>query len=476
MVKESGRGTHGSAGAPPDRHPGRVVGLVAAGALVSALAQSLFVPVLPTLPALLGTSASTTQWLVTSTVLAGAVAVPLFGRLGDLYGKRRMLLVSLATMVVGSLITAMSSSIGWLIVGRTVQGLAAGTVPLGISLVAAVVPAERQASGVALISGMLGVGGALGLPMAGVICQYVDYHVLFWITFAVALTAFLGILAGVREALAQASGHLDVRGAVLLSLTLLALLVPLSEAGVWGWGSPLTLGLLVLAVVLGAAFGWAQLRTDEPLVDVTTLVRRPILLADLASVLIGFSMFGSILGTSSYVQVSAATGYGFGGSVALAGLTLLPAGLAMLVCAPVAARMIARIGAGGTLAVGLLVTALGWGMRIVLTSTLAWVTAGTTVVGAGVGLCFAALPAVINANAPREQNAAANGLNALARSLGISVVTALCGSILATLVTTVGSATLPALAAYRWIFAICGGGALVAAVMALGIRGARRAV
>ena len=209
--------------------------------------------------------------------------------------------------------------------------------------------------------------------------------------------------------------------------------------------------------------------------DVTTLVRRPILLADLASVLIGFSMFGSILGTSSYVQAPAATGYGFGGSVALAGLTLLPAGLAMLVCAPVAARMIARIGAGGTLAVGSLVTALGWGMRIVLTSTLAWVTAGTTVVGAGVGLCFAALLAVINANAPREQNAAANGLNALARSLGISVVTALCGSILATLVTTVGSATLPALAAYRWIFAICGGGALVAAVMAHGIRGAERA-
>ena len=177
--------------------------------------------------------------------------------------------------------------------------------------------------------------------MAGVICQYVDYHVLFWITFVVALTAFLGILAGVREAPTQASGHLDVRGAILLSLTLLALLVPLSEAGVWGWSSPFTLGLLVLSVVLGAAFGWAQLRTDEPLVDVTTLVRRPILLADLASVLIGFSMFGSIL---------------------------------------------------------------------------------------------------------------------------------------ATLVTAVGSATLPALAAYRWIFAICGGGALVAAVMALGIRGARRAV
>lgn len=164
MVEESGRGTHGSAGVPPDRHPGRVVGLVAAGALVSALAQSLFVPVLPTLPALLGTSASTTQWLVTSTVLAGAVAVPLFGQLGDLYGKRRMLLVSLATMVVGSLITAMSSSIGWLVVGRTVQGLAAGTVPLGISLVAAVVPAERQASGVALISGMLGVAGRWACP------------------------------------------------------------------------------------------------------------------------------------------------------------------------------------------------------------------------------------------------------------------------------------------------------------------------
>lgn len=451
-------------------HPSRAVAFVAIGALVSALAQSLFVPVLPTLPALLGTSSSTVQWLVTSTVLVGAVAVPVFGRLGDLHGKRQMLLVCLAAMIVGSLITAVSNDISWLIVGRCVQGLAAGTVPLGISLVSSTLPPQRRTSAVALISGMLGVGGALGLPLAGVISQYASFHVLFWITFGAASIAFLGIRFGVDEAPGRDRGGLDLRGTLLLGLALLTLLLPLSEAGTWGWTNPLTLGLLVLAAVLTGAFGRAQLHTAHPLVDLRTARRRPILLANISSVFIGFSMFGSILGTSSYVQAPTATGYGFGSSVATAGLTLLPAGLAMLVCAPLAARLITRAGAPRTVCLGSLVIAAGWAMRIVATSTLAWVAIGTTVVGAGVALCFSALPAIINDNAPAGQNAAANGLNALFRSLGISLVSALCGSVLATFVMTVGQETMPSLSAYRVIFAVCGIGGLAAAVLSLPIQ------
>lgn len=463
---------------PALRRPGLAVALVAVGALVSALAQSLFVPVLPALPAMLHTSGTTVQWLVTSTVLVGAVAVPLFGRLGDLYGKRRMLLVCVAAMAVGSLITALSDNVVWLIVGRAVQGLSAGTLPLGISLVAAMVAKERQASSVALISGMLGVGGALGLPMAGIVVQHASFHVLFWITFAAASLAFVGMLVGVPEAAGPARreprGRLDLRGTVLLSLALVALLVPLSEAGLWGWSSPWTWGMLIVAAALVVVFGWVQTRTTDPLVDLTTLRRRPVLLANLASILIGFSMFGSILGTSSYVQTPAVSGYGFGSSVAVAGLTLLPAGLAMLVCAPIAGRMIGRLGAPVTLAVGALVIAAGWVMRIWLLSTLAWVTVGTTVVGVGVALCFAALPAIVNANVPAEQNASANGLNALFRSLSTSLVSALCGSILATLTMTVGPAVLPSLAAYRWVFAVCAVGAVASAAMALAIPRERR--
>jgi MFS family permease len=446
--------------------PRFAVTFIALGALVSALAQSLFVPVLPLLPGILGTSATNVQWLVTSTVLVGAIAVPIAGRLGDLRGKRLMLLISLAAMAIGSLITALSSTIGWLIIGRGLQGLAGGTVPLGISLVTATVPRHRQASGIALVSGMLGVGGALGLPMAGVITQYADYHVLFWITFAAAVLAFAGILLRVPEAPINAKGRLDVPGASLLALTLLALLLPLSEAGVWGWSDPRTWGLLIVAVILAALFGRSQWRKANPLVDVRTLVRRPVLLTDLASILIGFSMFGSILGTSSYVQAPAATGYGFGSSVAVAGLTLLPSGLAMLVLAPVAGRMIDRWGARVTLIVGALVVAAGWLMRIWLISGLAWIVIGTTVVGIGVALCFAAFPALINASVPPEQNASANGLNALFRDLGISLVSALCGSILATLTISLGAAVIPSLAAYRWIFGICAIGALLAAAMA----------
>jgi len=454
---------------------GLAVFFVALGAFVSALAQSLLVPVLPTLPAALHTSMLTVQWAITSTVLAGAVVVPILGRLGDMFGKRRMLLVSLTAMVVGALIAALAQDVVWLIVGRVIQGVSAGSLPLGISLVATTVPKHKQASSVALISGMLGVGGALGLPLAGLVAQVANYHALFWIASGAAAVAFAGVLFGVPESPHRTAGRLDLAGSFLLAVALLALLVPLSEAGVWGWTNPLTIGLLVCAAVLFVVFGHVERHAEQPLIDLTTLRLRPVLLADLASVFIGFSMFGSILGTSSYVQAPTQTGYGFGASVAVAGLTMLPAGLAMLVASPIASVLIKRVGSRLTLTVGSVLVAIGWVMRIVLISGLGWVTIGTAVIGLGVGFCFAALPAIINASAPVLQNAAANSLNALFRSLGITLVSALCGTILASLVMTVGPVSVPTLAAYRWIFAICGLGALAAAGMALAIRPINRA-
>lgn len=440
---------------------------VAVAAFVGALAQSLLVPVLPALPAALHTSASTAAWVITVTVLVGAVAVPVLGRLGDLHGTRRLLLVCLAAMVTGSVVAALAPNIGWLITGRAIQGVAAGSLPLGISLVAVSVTKDRQASAVGLISGMLGVGGALGLPLAGIVSQVASYHVLFWIAGAAAALAFAGVLLGVPVASPKASGTLDVTGAGLLAAALLAGLTGLSQAGSWGWGSPWTWGLLLAAACLAVGFVQVERRCAQPLIDLTTLARRPVLLADVASVLVGFSMFGSILGTSSYVQAPRGAGYGFGASVAAAGLAMLPAGLAMLVAAPLAGRLIGLFGARTALAVGGVVLAGGWVLRLVAVASLADVVVGTAIVGLGVGLCFAALPAIINQHTPAAQNASANAVNALARSLGIALVSALCGTILASVTAPVGGHLLPTLTAYRVVFIICGLGALATVVLAV---------
>ena len=443
-----------------------VVGL---GALVVSLAQSLLIPVLGELPATLHTSTSTVSWLLTSTLLVAAVSVPIMGRLGDMFGKRLLLLVAIGALVVGSLLTAVTSNMGLLIAGRAIQGASSAAIPLGISLLAGLLPRERVGSAVALISAMLGVGGALGLPIAGLVAEHADFHALFWITAGVGLLAFVGILLIVPESPNRSGGRVDLVGAALLAAGLVALLLPLSQSSTWGWDSAKVWGLLAVAAVLLVVFGWTQTRITDPLVDLNALKRKPIILANLASILFGFALFASFIGTAAYVEAPEQTGYGFGSSLLVGGLVMLPSGLMMLLFAPVAARLIARRGGPQTLAIGAVIVAIGFLGRITVHEHLWQVVVGSTVIGIGTGIGYAALPSIINANTPVAELGSANGLNSLFRSLGSSLASAIGGSLLAGSVVMLGDFALPSLGAYRELFALCGAAAILAAIVALGI-------
>ncbi|MBZ5737668.1 MFS transporter [Nocardioides mangrovi] len=442
---------------------------VGLGALVVSLTQSMLVPVLGELQEEYGASAN---WLLTSTLLAGAVAVPILGRLGDMFGKRLMLLVALGALTVGSLIDALSDDLGWLIVGRAIQGASGAAIPLGISLLATLMPRERVASSVALISAMLGVGGSLGLPLAGLVAEHADWHALFWINTVVGAIAFVGILLVVPESRQREGGRVDLVGAVLLSAGLVCLILPLEQAHEWGWGSGRVWLLLAASVVVFAVFAWFELRTRDALVDLKALTRRPILMTNLASICFGFALFASFIGTSTFVEAGKWTGYGFESSLLVGGLAMLPSGLAMLVFAPLAARLIVLRGAPQTLALGAAIVAAGWLLRIVLTGELWQIFVGATVVGIGTGIGYAAMPSLINAYTPPHEIAAANGLNTLFRSLGSTLATAVGTSILASsLVYEVADGQVvdaaASLTAYRWLFAVCAGAAALAAVLVL---------
>lgn len=441
--------------------------VVGFGALAVSLSQSVLVPALGELNTRYGASAA---WLLTSTLLVAAVSVPVMGRLADMFGKRLLLLAALGALVVGSLIDALSSDIGWLIVGRAIQGLSTSAVPLGISLLATVMPREKVASSIALVSAMLGVGGALGLPLAGLVAENWDWHVLCWITAVAGILAFVGILFAVPESRQRDGGRVDVVGALLLGAGLVALILPLEQSHEWGWGSAKVLGLLAAAVVILLLFGVYETRRAEPLVDLNALRRRPIVLTNLASVCFGFALFASFIGTPTFVEAGKWTGYGLGSSLFVGGLTMLPSGLMMLVFSPVAARLIGVRGAAQTLALGAGVVALGWLLRIVLSGSLWEVILGTTIVGVGTGIGYSAIPALINAHTPVHEIASANGLNTLFRSLGSTLAAAIGSSILASSVVdhvvdgqVVGGAS--SLTAYRWLFAVCA----IAAVLAAGL-------
>ena len=445
--------------------------LVAVAGLLVSLTQSLLVPVLPQLAIDLHASATATEWLLTSTLLVGAVAVPVFGRLGDLYGKRLMLVVTLVTFVAGSLICAFTSDIGVMIAGRAVVGLSVAAIPVGISLVGTVLPPKRAGNGIALISATLGIGGALGLPLAGLIAQHADYHVLFWICVGGGVIALVGTLAVVPEPPVAGHGRFDLPGTALLAVALTALLLPLSEASVWGWGDPRTVGLLAAAVVLLVAFVLIERRLASPVVDMTVNARPALLLTNIASLCVGFALFATLIGTSNFVETPAAAGYGFGADILVGGLCLLPSGLCMLALSPVSARISARFGPKIALGLGAAIVGAGFILRIFLVAHLWEVIVGTSIAGAGTGIAYAAMPSLILRSAPRGELAAANGLNSLARAVGSSLASAVGGTILTSQVIMLGGLALPSLSAYRTLFAICAAAAIAGAVIALVIPG-----
>lgn len=444
---------------------------VGLGALVVSMSHSMLIPVLGTLPSELDTSVSNVNWLLTATLLVGSVAVPIMGRLGDMFGKKLMMLVALGALTAGSVLTAVTESVPLLIAGRAVQGISFSAISLGISLLSTTMPKERAGYAIALVSAMLGVGGSLGLPLGGLVAQFYSFQALFWITATVGLVSMVGIARIVPESPIRTGGRVDLVGALLLSASLVSLMLPLAQGSSWGWADQRTVGLLALSAVLLSVFTWSQTRIREPLVDLRAFRRRPIVLTNLASILFGFALFASMIGTAAYVEAPEASGYGFGSSLLVGGLVMAPSGIAMLLLSPFAARLIDRRGGPQTLMLGALVVAAGWVMRIVVSDSMWQIVVGTTAVGIGSGIGYAAMPALINANTPAHELAAANGLNALCRSLGSALAAAIGGGILAADTIFVGTLEMPSVDAYRGLFALCGGAAVLAALVILFLPG-----
>ncbi|MER5275767.1 MFS transporter [Streptomyces sp. NPDC002809] len=454
----------------PTARSGGVVGILAFAGIVAAITQTLVVPLIAELPELLGTSTSNASWVITATLLAAAVATPVAGRLGDMFGKRRMLLVSLVPLVAGSVVCALSSSVVPMIVGRGLQGLGMGVVPLGISLLRDVVPAEKLGSSIAIMSASMGVGGALGLPFAAAIAENSSWRVLFWVVAALALAvgALIWFLVP-ADAESRAAQHFDVLGAIGLGIALICLLLGVSKGADWGWGSGTTLGLLAASVVILLVWGRWELRTTDPLVDLRVTARPQILLTNAASVLIGFSMYAQSLVVPQLFQLPEGTGYGLGQSMLAMGLWMAPSGLMMMAMSPVGAKLSAAKGPKVTLAIGALIISLGYGLAVpMIDGGSTWsLLAVTLVCNTGVGFAYGAMPALIMGAVPQSETASANSFNTLMRSIGSSLSAAVIGVVMAQMTTDFGGHALTSAGGFRAAMLIGCGIALAAAVLAV---------
>lgn len=431
------------------------------------LMQTLVIPLIPELPKLLNTNASNASWVITATLLVAAVATPVVGRLGDMYGPKRLLIACAILMTLGSLIAASTSAWVPVVIGRALQGFGVPIIPLGISVLRTCVPGHRVGTAMGLMSASLGVGGALGLPLAAIIADHFDWHAVFW--FAAILGAMSGVLFAAlvpRIPAAASSDRLDPLGALGLAAGLVTLLLGISKGGNWGWGSATTLGMFAASIVIFAMFGWWQLRIDSPMVDLRTTVKRPVLMTNVASVAVGFAMFALALVGPQVLELPVTTGYGLGLSMVEAGLWLAPGGLAMMVASPVASRIAAARGPRFTLMLGCAIIAASYLAGFVLLGGAWQLCLFNVLVSVGVGFAYSSLPALINAAVPMSETAAANGINALARALGTSISSAVVGAVLTGLTISIAGQEFPSLTAFRISLLIAAGMAILAGVLA----------
>ena len=441
--------------------PRIILTVLSLGGISYALLQSLVVPALPQIQASLHTSESAVGWVLTAYLLSASVATPIIGRLGDMYGKERLLMIVLVLLALGTLISAVASSLSLMIAGRLIQGAGGGIFPLAFSIIRDEFPARRVPGSIGLVSSLLGIGGGAGVVFAGVITENLSYHWLFWFPLAMIIfTAFL-TRRYIPESPIKTPAEINYRAAALMTVGISGVLLAITETSTWGWGSPKTIGLFAAGALLIAAWVREELRSREPLVDMRMMAIRGVWTTNTVAFLIGVGMYSSFILLPELVQEPASTGYGFGASQTVAGLFLLPATIAIVIVGQAAGVLERRIGSRGSL-IGGTVFALTCYALLVTGRSQEWeiyVAAG--LLGIGIGLSFSAMANLIVENVRQEQTGVATGMNAVTRTLGGAFGGQLAATLLANNVSAAGT---PTSAAFELSFVMC----LVAVAGALG--------
>ena len=438
--------------------------LTLAGAAFS-LQQTMVFPALGTFQEEFGTSTAWTTWVLTGFLVSGAVLTPILGRLGDQFGKERLLLVSLGLFLAGCLGAAFAWSLPSLIAFRVVSGAGGALFPLSFAIIRDEFPADKVKVGMGLLSAVWGVGGGFGIVLSGVIVDNFSWRYLFLLgSIPVALSLVL-VDRFVPESPIRSPSRVDVPGALLLSGGLISLMVVLTEGEDWGWGSPLLLAVVALAAALFICWGLVEARSSSPMVDLRMLAHRPILLTNIATLIAGFALFSCFVLVPTFVESDA--GYGFGATATEAGLYLLPSSLLMLVAGPLAGMLGRRYGSKWPLAGGMVVVSAAALLFALAHDDSGSVLLASALLGLGVGAAFAAMAALIADNVDQREMGVAGGMNTVVRMIG-GVIGGQVGAAVLT-ARTIGTTSVPTESAFTITFALSAVTALVAAAIAVSI-------
>jgi MFS family permease len=438
--------------------------VLATAAVAFSLLQSLVIPAIPQLETTLHTSESGASWLLTAYLLSAAIFTPILGRVGDMLGKERIIVAVLVALSVGSLISALATSLPVMLVGRIIQGAGGAVFPLAFGIIRDEFPAERVAGAIGVMSAILGAGAGAGIVLAGPILVHLNYHWLFWIPLIMSVAATIATALFVPESPVRSPGRINWIGAVLMSGWLITGLLAISYAPTWGWGNSSVLGLFGATAVLLALWVLSETRSRSPLVDMQMMRIRAVWTTNLAALLFGFGMFAMFIVLPQFTQTPTHVGYGFGASVTQSGLYLLPFAVMMVIVAPMTGRLTVIVGSKMILVAGSLFAASSY-LVLVLDHSEEWTMyLATGLLGIGIAMGFASMANLIIEAVPAEQTGVATGMNTNIRNIGAALGSGIATSLV---ISTLLPDGYPKEHGYVLAFAVSGIGLVVAALVAL---------
>ena len=456
------------------QHYNVTLAILTLAGIAYALQQTMVIPALPTLQHDLHTTTTWVTWVLTVYLLVASVATPLLGRLGDQYGKERLLVISLAIFLAGSIGAAAAWNIWSLIAWRALQGAGAAVFPLSYGIIRDEFPREKVGVAIGLVSAVFGIGGGFGIVLSGLIVDNLSWRWLFVVGAANIAAALVLVHRFIPESPIKSPSRVDVLGATLLAGGLVAMLVALTEGESWGWTSTRILLLFAAAAVLLWAWGLAELRVPEPMVDMRMLAVRQVLFTNLTAIVSGFAMFGTFVLVPNFVEiphglassVQRLVHFGFDASVTKAGLYLRPSSFALLFSGPIAGLIGRRVSSKWPLAAGLGLVSLAAASLALLHDRSWQILAAMFVLGIGVGFAFAAMATLITEAVRPTETGVATGMNTVMRTVG-GVIGGQVGAALLAAHTVSGTHGVPSVVGFEIAFAISAVAALVGATVAV---------
>jgi EmrB/QacA subfamily drug resistance transporter len=430
--------------------PGVILAVLSLAALAYAALSSAVIPALPTIRGDLHASETGITWLLTGFLLSASVGTAIIGKLGDMYGKQRLLIWTLLALIAGTVLGGLSGALPVLIIARIIQGIGGGIFPLSFAIIRDEFPADRVPGSIGLMSATLGVGGGFGLVAGGLIDEHLSWQWLFWIPLPAMIVAAACTWRWIPQSQLRSAGRVNWVAAALMTTGMSCVLVAIAQTTAWGWTGPATVALLAFGLTVCGVWIGVELRSRNPLIDMTMMRIRGVWTANLAAFLVGAGLYAWFLLLPQFAQLPRSTGYGYGASVVAAGLYLLPCAVGMSVLGSVAGRVERRFSSRRALVAGAVVSAAACGWLTITSRHPYDMLLSSALLGVGIGLAFAALGNLIVQAVPAYQTGAASGMNTVLRTLG----GALGGQLSATFI--VGSTVrgLPALSGFTRTFAM----------------------